>query len=547
MINILVVDDEINIREGIKNNIPWEEYGINVSGTAENAMNALELIIFSTPDIIIMDINMPEMSGLELLEIINNRYPSIKVILISGYRDFEYAQKAVNLNAFALISKPINIEQLVSTVLKAKEIIDLQIEKLKKDDFISKRVTENLTILKDNFFLKLINGKLNSMEESVLIANSLGLRLEGPQYLIAIIQTDNNSSSENSDKYDESLHKAIIMTKIENALQMDYNCYLFNIESNVGMLISGKGISKEILIQRLNEVKKWTSIEAGFVITISIGIIAIGLDKINLSYKTALSSLDYKLVVGNNQIIDSDFINKGLVEEDTSINFLEYLQNIEESIILALKSDNRKEIENIINNIVDTMHKIIENNINKKSYVVFTLAFYLYRILIYIDIYGSNIPLEGNDIYMSLLRFSTIKEVKDYLSKYFGEIINDIEKSKRNQSGFLANKALEYINTNIYSYISLVSAAEYLNIHPNYLSKIFKNAVGESFTDYVIKAKMNEAKKILKTSSCKVYEVAETLKYNDTGYFIKLFKKVFGISPNEYRQLQVFNANNSTQ
>lgn len=546
MINILIVDDEISIREGMKNNIPWKDYDVNICDMAENAVQALDIIAVSIPDIIIMDINMPEMNGLELLEIINDRYPNVKVILISGYRDFEYAQKAVNLNAFSLISKPINIEQLISTVLKAKETINLQIEKLEKDNLINKRVKENLSILKDSFFAQLTNGKLNSMEYSILTANSLGIKLRAGQYMVGIIQPDNVIGTEYSDKYDESLYKAIAMTKIENILNQKYNCYLFNLNNNIGMLINGQNICKEDIINRLKEAKNWINTEAGFVITISLGIICNEAGKLNLSYKTALSSLDYRLIAGNNQIIDAEEINKGLLESDTSVNFLQYLQNIEEDIILALKNDNVKAIGDFINNIVDTMHVIVENNIKRKPYVVFTLAFYLYRILIYIDIYGSNIPYEGNDIYVSLLKLMTMEEVKDYLSKYFESILEDIENRKKNQSGFLVNKALEYINSNVYSYISLVGAAEYLNIHPNYLSKVFKNAVGESFTDYVIKIKMNEAKKLLKTSNNKIYEIAEELKYNDTGYFIKLFKKIFGISPNEYRQLQVFN-NNTTQ
>ena len=101
------------------------------------------------------------------------------------------------------------------------------------------------------------------------------------------------------------------------------------------------------------------------------------------------------------------------------------------------------------------------------------------------------------------------------------------------------DRAKEYILQNIHEQISLVTVADYLGIHPSYLSKIFRMATGETFTDFVAAVKMGEAERLLTSSNMRIYEISELLKYNDPGYFIKLFRKVYGVSPNEYRQLEI--------
>ena len=142
-----------------------------------------------------------------------------------------------------------------------------------------------------------------------------------------------------------------------------------------------------------------------------------------------------------------------------------------------------------------------------------------------------------NDLYNSLNELISIDDMKNFLMGIIKEMIQTIEELDSKQNNFLVNKGLRYIKEGVYEDVSLVTIAERLQIHPNYLSKIFKQVTEESFTEHVIRYKMNEAKKLLKTTNAKVYEISDKLGYKDVAHFTKLFKKHFGISPTEYRQL----------
>ena len=128
-------------------------------------------------------------------------------------------------------------------------------------------------------------------------------------------------------------------------------------------------------------------------------------------------------------------------------------------------------------------------------------------------------------------------DLEKYIINCFDKILNELREKNKRHNSFLVNKAIEYINKNLYNDITLVKVADYLTTHPNYLSKIFRRETGESFVEYVIKAKMNEAKILLKNGNNKVYEIANMLNYKDVGHFARTFKRIFGVSPSEYRQL----------
>ena len=164
MINVLIVDDEYSIREGIKNNISWAEYGLRVCGTAASGFEALELVDKEMPEIIILDIRLSDMDGLEVLEVVKEKYPHIKVILISGHDDFEYAQKAIELDAFSYILKPIDDKKLLAKIIDAKKIIEDQFNKIKSDENLNKQLKKNIPILKDIFLNQIVTGKLTDLQ-----------------------------------------------------------------------------------------------------------------------------------------------------------------------------------------------------------------------------------------------------------------------------------------------------------------------------------------------------------------------------------------------
>jgi two-component system response regulator YesN len=538
MIDMLIVDDEYHIREGIKNGIDWRKYGINICGVAANGLEAMNMLEQYAPNIIATDIRMPDMDGLELLDIINRKYSNVKVILISGYKDFQYAQTAVSLNAFCYILKPIDHNELLTKVLEAKRLIEEQLEKIKRDEDIQKRLEENISILRDNFFTELVKGKRISHAELKKKSLFLNVDLSGPQYIICILEPEVRSNNEGEiDVYDESLYKAAVMNIAENVMGNGHKTYIFNLGDRIGLLVCGKNISRNVLKEKCDNIISWVNNNIGISLTIGMGNIYNHTDRIPTSYKEALSAIEYKIVLGKNLVIPAESIYTNQKEKAVKNQFLDTLRNCEDDLIMAIKSDNRDSITVILKEIVEVLHESMKSNIQEKDHLIFLVSFFITKIMFVLDININILFGKEEDPVNRMKNMQTIGELEDYIIKCFDRILREFREKSKSHNGFLVKQTIDYISKNIYIDISLVKVADYLSTHPNYLSKIFKQETGESFVEYVIKMKMNEAKLLLRNSNNKVYEIANMLQYKDVGHFARTFKRIFGVSPTEYRQL----------
>ncbi|MFO7636621.1 MAG: response regulator [Clostridia bacterium] len=537
MIDILIVDDEKKIREGISRSIDWASHGINICASAGSGTEALEMIEQFMPSIVVTDISMEEMDGLELLEIISQTYPYIKVILISGFKDFEYAQKAVTLNAFCYITKPISPELLVQKIIEAKSEIDQKMSEVKVNDNIRRKLRENLLVLKDSFLRMLMEGKIRDKGDIMGRAHLMEIDLDYKQFLVCIMEFDTSASFKSTNIYDMSFYKAAIMSSAEERIREICECHVFNLDNRIGIIVCSEEIEKSIIRMKLEDTKIWVNENMGLTLAVGIGSISGNIERITLSYRGAMDALQYRMILGKNVIVDTDEITDMTKEKIAMDDFDSILQNNEEDMLIALKNGNIKGVVLLVDQMMENVRQIVRNDIQQKERVVFLLAFFLIKILYNLDIHDQKYYGKENDLFMSLNAMTSIEDIRKSILEFFEDTLAIMEKKMKSKNGFLVNNALKSIRDNIYEDVSLVSVAEKLQIHPNYLSKIFKAETGQSFTEHVIKYKMNEAKKLLKDSQLKIYEIADRLSYKDVAHFTRLFKKYFGVSPSEYRQL----------
>ncbi|HOD92660.1 MAG TPA: response regulator [Clostridia bacterium] len=538
MIDIIIVDDEKSIREGIATSIPWHQHDINICGVASGVSEALDLIETYMPNIVISDISMPEMSGLDLLEIINRTYPNIKVILISGYRDFEYAQRAVTNNAFCYLTKPLVAETLIQKVLDAKQEIDARLKEVKLNDNIRRKLRENIMVLKDNFFRLLMEGRIRQKSDIIERAATTEIDINFTNFIVCVAEFELAASQKKLNMYDFSFYKAAIMSTIEENLVDIYKCYTFNLDSRIGILIcSNQLIQRSILANKLNNVKSWVNKNMGFSLSAGIGNTCGSIEKVTLSYISAVDAMLYRVILGKNIVVDAEQKINTSKEKMVVDDFDNILKNSEEDIIFALRNMNQTEVKSIIDQIMQASKQIVANDVNQKERIAFLLSVFIIRVMYSLEISNHRFYNKENDLYNSINELISIDDMKSFILGIIKEITQAIEESDSKQNNFLVNKGLRYIKEGVYEDVSLVTIAERLQIHPNYLSKIFKQVTDESFTEHVIRFKMNEAKKLLKTTNAKVYEISDKLGYKDVAHFTKLFKKHFGISPTEYRQL----------
>ncbi|NMA94569.1 MAG: response regulator [Clostridiales bacterium] len=537
MLDLLIVDDEPQIRKGIKESIPWERYGIRVCATASSGLEALALIDKYMPRVVITDIRMPDMDGLELLEVINKKYTNIKVILISGYRDFEYARTAISLKTFCYLLKPIDSDKLLSHVLKAKQEIEDSLKKLKADQNIQKKVDENMAIIRENFLQKIVRGQISDIKEIKETYDYLGLDLDGPFYCVVMMQIDMPKRANNDPLGNESWYKAAVMKKVESMLDNFLSCHAFSLDDSIGFLTSGEELETDLFVKYFEIIREWANTELGIEVTIGIGNQCSNLMQTPISYREAMDALEYRVISGKNVVIHASKVSANIKGNIGVESFETILRNNEHDILYALRSQDRDTVYEILDDIILSFEKAIKGNIQEKNQLIFMLTFYFTKISFSFEIKMAELFGGENDFYSSLSRCQTVDGIKEFLLKYLEGLMQQSEKEAKSQNSFLVGQAKAYINENIYNNISLVKVADNIGIHPNYLSRIFKQEVGESFIEYTTKLKMQEAKLLLRSSNKMIYEISDALHYKDVGYFTRLFKKNYGVSPNEYRQL----------
>ncbi len=314
--------------------------------------------------------------------------------------------------------------------------------------------------------------------------------------------------------------------------------YTFNLDNRIGILVcSNQQIQRSILVNKLNNVKSWVNKNMGFSLSAGIGNTCGSIEKVTLSYISAVDAMLYRVILGKNIVVDAEQKINTSKEKMVVDDFDNILKNSEEDIVFALRNMNQAEVKNIIEQIMQSSKHIVANDVNQKERIAFLLSVFIIRVMYSLEISNHRFYNKENDLYNSINELISIDDMKNFILGIIREIFQAIEESDSEQNNFLVNKGLRYIKEGVYEDVSLVTIAERLQIHPNYLSKIFKQVTDESFTEHVIRFKMNEAKKLLKTTNAKVYEISDKLGYKDVAHFTKLFKKHFGISPTEYRQL----------
>ncbi len=537
MIDLLIIDDEYQIREGISKNIRWEEHGIRICGTASSAVEALDLFNDRIPDIIITDIKMPGMDGLEFIELMNEKYPNVKVILISGYDDFRYTQKAIELNAFYYLLKPVDDRQLLSKVLEAKKFQEDQYARFRKDEELRRKFDEYVPILKDNFFNMLIGGKIHTAEVLKNHLNNLDLKLDAEAYCVLVLEIEDFSDSAQKSLPDRNYIRFAVLNRANIIYSQDFNCFTFNMDEKVGVLLLGGAIGRESLKRASRSLKEWVNHTLSICMTIAIGGTYRELLSVASSYRECTEALKLKFLTGRNSVIDiHDFSSEGH-DMMGRISLEQILQASHEDLVFAFKTGNYAEAKKLLDDALSGLNEYVKSNIQGTDQYLFYVSYLLTKILVSLDLFIEDFLGEKKDLFSSLKKQTTLGDVEALIEIYFKRILSELEKKRNTQNNHLVSKALEFINKNIYNDISLSKVANMLYIHPNYLSRIFRLSTGESFVEYLTKVKMNEAKKLLKSSHRKVYEIADMLHYKDVSHFTRVFKTMFVISPNEYRNL----------
>lgn len=535
MIKVLIIDDEPIIREGLIKTINWRHLQCEVIGETDNGIDAIDKMNELQPDIIITDIMMPGLSGLEMTKYIKENHPNVKIIFLTGYNDFNFAQQAIKLGAFDFVVKPTNTKDLENVITKAREQIVSSNRELNRQEEIRLKLEESLPVLRDKFITDFLFSKILSPDQIQKKMQFFDLKIDN--FVILAFQIDNYQELEDNNEQEEhyfymmSLEKIISdvlnRCKIKRLCCTHYDIIItiFQLE-----IEESDDLLKTSIISIAEEIRN--KVENGYEFTVTVGISSFYKDFIDLkkAYNETVACLENRFYIGTNSTIHIDDLFT------TECSYCKH--EIETQILMkAIKSGNTQKVLEEL----DTVTSILHGYHNKQLVRNICIEIIVGCSRIYCDIYGSMEDLfaQGEIPFDRIMSCETALELFAILRKMMNCVVDGINVLQNSQTRKVITKALNYIGEKIAGDISLNDVAGYVYMSPWYFSKLFKKETKETFSEYILKIRIEKAKQLIRERiELKSYEIAELVGFNDSRYFGQIFKKFTGMTPTEYREHQ---------
>lgn len=518
MMKVFIADDEVNVRQGLKKIINWEELGFQICGEAGNGVACLEGIISKKPDLVLLDIRMPKMQGIQVVKSAREQGFTGKIIILSGYSDFEYAQSAIRYNVDYYLLKPIDEEELTNAV---KSVYNTIMEEKKEEASLNKYFLKAKNIVLRDIITGSVEEEGLNEEEISYLKNQLGLEYDC--YKLILVERYYNDRETPFHENDLIQFFHLIHSDIK---------YINFLEINNQNILLLKGS------QMINRFEKLlTSLEKEEVQEHYKPYVIVG--------KTVTSIIDISESYHNlNQLRNQKFFsnrNKSILLEDNSKEekSTDYLLTKEEGdriyelLYKNIESYNRTGIKEVLE---ETRKKLEYTSENIES-----IKNFLTGILLHIkhdvsnDYKKSEIEFKSNaEMISTIQKMNFLYEVLDYLEDQMVQIIKAIGNSTCES---ILSDILHYIDQNYKKNLKLETIATIFGYNSAYLGKVFTKNMGENFNSYVDKVRINYAKELVLEDKLKIYEIAENVGYKNLDYFHRKFKRYVGYSPAEYRKM----------
>lgn len=535
MFKVLIVDDEPVIRKGIKNVIDWESMGCAICGEASDGIEGMDMIKELRPDIVITDIKMPGVDGLEMIRETKEIIPDGKIIILTGFRDFEYLQEAIKLGAFDYLLKPSKIPDITSIIKRAVDCLKKCANREEEFKNLKLQFESKLPALREKLLYDVmfkIICKEGEIQEQMKMYS-----LEINSFVLIIIETDEAEEDTAKSQYEKQLYQFGIINAFEESFREDYKVYnvplnnkqiVFIVQPNKGQQDFADDIYKNIY--NLRDI-----INSCFGLTITAAVSSLGSGVMNLPDKVreATEALEYKFYMGKDSIIlyqDIKLFYRGM---DFSI-----LESQQKALIQSVRTGNEANVKIAL--------KEIQSCINEHSMDGESLKNYYWNLINTIN--SIAVPARAKDdsgiekvqtanIYNIVERCKTINELNLFLEHISLSIASKVNSFNHRTINSTLQRAIEYINVHYPESITLNDTAEHTYVSTFYLSRMFTKELGKNFIDYLNEIRIEKAKEFLINTNYKTYEVAEMVGVRDAHYFSKLFKKYTGVTPSEYKDI----------
>ncbi|MBK5200497.1 MAG: response regulator [Spirochaetaceae bacterium] len=523
MYSIVFVDDENQVRKTIISRIPWNDLGFEIIGEAENGLEAIDIINEKSPDLVITDIKMPYLDGLDLIKAIKEINPAISVIILSGHDEFSYARKAITLGVDEYVLKPINRDEFIELLIKLKKNLDYKFKSINDKIELNKLYNSVIPQLKQQLINEIYLGKYEENKDKI---SKYDLYQNKDYYICVVIDTDVEKDNLILLKFNQVLDhffesSPIILRSILNnqiVLTFSYKC--------MGDRTLEKRLFEKRTFKRIDDIKSY------------------------LTFYTKVS-----FYIGVSQIIESFYdLDKAYIQCNVALNYkpyyedetIFYIKDLECEYLIKLSEDSA---DSLIDNLLTSIKLSNSGDVEMELDALFSaetgldpneVQELLYRIISSLSNLTISYQLEYkkySSIFSQINKLTTLSKIVPFLKNICISINKDICKKRESSNVKFVEKAKMLIEQNYFDKnFNLDSICEVLGVSNSYFSSTFKKETKIAFTNALTLSRIEHSKHLLESGDYKTYQVSDKVGFSDSNYFSFCFKKLENVSPTAYRK-----------
>lgn len=520
---VFLVEDEIVAREGIRDNVDWKSAGFEFCGEASDGELALPLIEEVQPDVLITDIKMPFMDGLQLCKIVRERMPWVKIVILSGHDEFDYAQSAIKLGVSEYLLKPISAVEIRNVLQKVAAVLDREREERENLKRLQSQIKDNLALQRERLLLQLVVGGVSSTE-AIEQCQQLGLKLIAKCYLVVLIRVDSCDTAHHLDysQYQQAqdLVSSLVSTHAGSFLikkSLEELLLIVNGEDPEQLKQDG------LFLARL--IKEEVEGKVVCKVTFGVGSPQHRLTDISRSFVKALAIVkDAEAGATSGETSEE----KDLVETP----------KLDQSLIERyLKSGLAQEFDGFFDDYLQPLAEAALQSHLVKHYIFVDIILTTAQFVSDLGGDVDQVIPEIQNVERFLVEVKTTDQIREAIRKIFSTALAFRNSQALHERTKLVYQAKAFIDEHFTDpNLLLNEVAARINLSPSHFSVVFSREIGESYKDYLTRLRIERAKELLRTTNLKCSEIAYQSGYNDPHYFSHVFKKNTGLPPQQFRQ-----------
>jgi len=540
MYKLIIVDDEYSTRNGLKICIHWFDYGIEVAGEAENGNKGLELADRVRPDIVLTDVKMPGMDGIEMVKRLKERHPDTKIVFISGYDDIEYLKSAMKMDAVDYILKPVNLQELTTVIEKIMAMSKREENRKDMLQRLSAKLNESIPLLREKFFIQLIkDGNMDRASTEKRI-DFLDLRLpyQAP-YCAIIIGIDNpRTVFEKMPEQNTQLISFAIQNICREVVEARASGSAFEHQRGEYVLIVElpENEGEEIIFPLVSELMASLNgflnrMIGGISLTIGIGGTVEHLGRLADSYQMASGAIERKLFLGRNQVVTFDAM---AARKDVDYRAVNERMT---SLSSVLKSGDAVQVSQRLDALFEELRGSSGIGYIDCQRIGLQVLLVASQFLSESGIRAGDLGGRESEAWAQLMKLETLDDMSHHLKVYLTQVCERIEHREDRRIPEVITEIMRIILERYSENLTITDIASQVYLAKTYICLLFKQETGETINEYITRVRMEQAKKLLNGTDRKLAEICTAIGYAEPSYFTKQFRKYTGMNPSDYRDI----------